>query len=266
MSATLATYVAHFRESLRQPGFWLYSSWLDIITRYRRTRLGLSWIVIPTAIFIAVIGSVYSRIMGHDPAFYLPYLATGYVLFRFMTQCLTESSTIMRTHKAFIMDGRTRLSDYVLRSIAKALFYFACSVVVIIGALVWSPTFSVWTVFTMLLTFPVVVVNSIWLSSCTSMIGARYPDSGEMINTIMRFAMLLTPILWVGERFPPGTFGWWAVHLNPAYHLITFVRNPVLGEPIPNATLWFVAGLTFFGWMLATVLYRRYARFVPLWI
>lgn len=266
MNASLMTYFSHLGESFRQPAFWLYSSWLDIITRYRRTRLGLLWIVIPTAVFIAVIGNVYSRIMGHEPHFYLPYLAIGYVLFRFMTQCLTESSTIMRTHKAFIMDGRTRLSDYVLRSIAKAAFYFACSLLVVVGALAWSPLYPVWSVFSLFLTFPVIVVNAIWLSSCMSMIGARYPDSGEMINTAMRFAMLLTPILWVGDRFPPGTFGWWAIHLNPAYHLITFARNPILGEPIPASTVWFVAGMTVFGWGLAILLYRRYARFVPLWI
>ncbi|MDH5835432.1 ABC transporter permease [Luteimonas kalidii] len=262
----MSTYLFHLRESLKLPGFWLYSSWLDIITRYRRTRLGLLWIVIPTAVFIGVIGGVYSRVMGHDPAFYLPYLAIGYVLFRFMTQSLAESGSIMRSHKAFIMDGRTRLSDYVLRSIAKAFFYFACSVLVIIGALLWSPMYSVWNVLTLLLTFPVIVLNAIWLSTCTSMIGARYPDSGEMINTAMRFGLLLTPILWVGDRFPAGTFGWWAVHLNPAYHLITFARNPILGEAIPMATVSFIVGLTVAGWGLAIVLYRRYARFVPLWI
>lgn len=262
----MTTYLDHLRESIRRPEFWMYSSWLDIITRYRRTRLGLLWIVIPTAVFIAAIGNVYARVMGHDPEFYLPYLATGYVVFRFLVQCLSESSSIMRSHKAFIMDGRTCLTDYVLRSVAKSFFHFACSLLVVVAALAWSPLTSAWNVLTLVLTLPVVIANSIWLSSCMSMIGARYADSGEMVTTAMRFGLLLTPILWVGDRFPPQTFGWWAVHLNPAYHLITLVRNPVLGEPVPASSIGFVAVMTVLGWTAAVLLYRRYARFVPLWI
>ena len=254
------------KESLRRPEFWMYSSWLDIITRYRRTRLGLIWIVIPTVVYVLAIGQIFSMVMGHDREFYLPYLATGYLLFRFMTQCLSESGSILRLHKSFIMDGRVRMTDYVLRSLAKALFSFVCGFVVVIGTVIWSPMTSVGSLFTVLITFPLVMVNSFWLSSCMSMIGARYADSSEMVSTLMRFGMLLTPILWVGDRFPPGTFGWWAVHLNPAYHLITVVRNPILGEPIPAASIWFVLIMTALGWCLTSVLYRRYARFVPIWI
>ena len=262
----MSSFLTDLKESLRRPEFWMYSSWLDIITRYRRTRLGLVWIIIPTAVFVAAIGQVYSMVMGHDPEFYLPYLATGFVLFRFMTQCLSESGSILRTHKPFIMDGRIRLTDYVLRSIAKAFFFFVCAMVVVAAAVAWSPLTSVVSLLTVLITFPLVMLNSFWLSSCMSMIGARYADSAEMVATVMRFGMLLTPILWVGDRFPPGTFGWWAVHLNPAYHLITIVRNPLLGQPIPSASLWFVGVMTVLGWLLAAVVYRRYSRFVPLWI
>lgn len=262
----MSSFLKDLRESLRRPEFWMYSSWLDIITRYRRTRLGLIWIVVPTAVFVAAIGQVYSTVMGHDREFYLPYLATGYVLFRFMTQCLSESGSILRAHKSFIMDGRVRMTDYILRSIAKAFFFFVCSFVVVVAAVAWSPMTSLTSLFTVLLTFPLVMLNSLWLSGCMSMIGARHVDSSEMVTTLMRFGMLLTPILWVGDRFSPGTFGWWAVHLNPAYHLITVVRNPILGEPIPAASIWFVLIMTVLGWWLTSVLYRRYARFVPLWI
>lgn len=262
----MAGFFTDLKESLRRPEFWMYSSWLDIITRYRRTRLGLVWIVIPTAVFVAAIGQVYSTVMGHDAEFYLPYLAIGYLLFRFMTQCLQESGSILRSHKSFIMDGRVRMTDYVLRSIAKAFFFFACGFIVVVVTMAWSPMTSLVSLVTVLVTFPLVMINSFWLSSCMSMIGARYVDSAEMVTTLMRFGMLLTPILWIGDRFPPGTFGWWAVNLNPAYHLITLVRNPLLGQAIPSSSIWFVSVLTVAGVTLTALLYRRYARFVPLWI
>ena len=30
--------------SLRSPSFWLYSSWLEIVTRYRRSSIGVLWL------------------------------------------------------------------------------------------------------------------------------------------------------------------------------------------------------------------------------
>lgn len=262
----MASFLKHLQGSTRSPEFWAYSSWLDIVTKYRRTRLGIAWIFLPVAIFVGAIGSIYSRIMGHDPAFYIPYLATGYVVWRFMVQCTNESASILRGHKPFIMDGRIRLTDFVLRSLAKAFFYFVCSLVVVFAALWWSPDMHWASMFTMLLTFPLVIVNMMWWSTCMSLIGARHPDAGEMVNTMLRFGMLLTPILWVGERFEQGSWGWWAIHLNPAYHLINIVRDPVLGQAVDQSSLVFVGVMTLLGWGLAIALYRRYARFVPLWI
>lgn len=253
-------------QSLRQPEFWAYSSWLDIVTKYRRTRLGLAWIFVPVAVFVVAIGNVYAHIIGHDPGFYIPYLAVGFTVWRFMVQCTNESASILRSHKSFIMDGRIRLTDFVLRSIAKAFFYFACAVFVVAGALMWSPEMHWPRVFTLLLTFPVVVLNMAWWSTCVALIGSRHADTGEMINTALRFGMLLTPILWVGDRFAPGTAFWWAVHVNPAYHLINFVRAPLLGQSIDVITIAYLAVMTVAGWFGAMLLYRRYARFVPLWI
>lgn len=261
-----SSFTAHLRASLRFPEFWAYSSWLDIVTKYRRTRLGLAWIIVPVAVFVAAIGGIYSRIMGHEAEFFIPYLAVGYIVWRFIVQCTNESSSILRGHKSFIMDGRIRLTDFVLRSIAKALFYFACATIVIICALAWSPDMRWSRIFTILLTFPVVIMNMVWWSTCMSLIGARHADTGEMINTALRFGMLLTPILWVGERFEFGTAFWWAVHANPAYHLINFVRAPLLGQPIDGVTIGYLTGMTVCGWCAAALLYRRYSRFVPLWI
>ena len=37
-------------------------------------------------------------------------------------------------------------------------------------------------------------------------------------------------------------------------------------EPIESRTYVYLAIFTVVGWIVATVVYRRYARFVPLWV
>jgi ABC-2 type transport system permease protein len=252
--------------SLRQPEFWGYSSWLDLVCKYRRTRLGILWMFLPMATWMLILGNFYARVMSHPSAEYLPYLGVGYSLWRFIVMCTNEASGALRQHKPFIMDGRTRLTDFVLRTIAKALMYFIFAQVVVQSVLLWSPAIHWQGMLSVFLTFPVIVVNMIWWVTLMALFGARYPDTTEAVHTALMLGFLLTPILWMGNRFDPHSPAGLLVRLNPAYHLIEVVRAPVLGQPVPISTFIYLAVLTLGGWCLTMVVYRRYARFVPLWI
>lgn len=252
--------------SLRRPEFWAYSSWLDIITKYRRTRLGLLWLVLPTAMYLVVLGNVYSHLMNYPLEKYLPYLGLGYVCWRFMIQCINDSTNVFRLHKAFIMDGRLRLTDFTLRAVSRPLFYFFFAFIVVIAVLAWSPFVHWINLLSLVVTVPILVLNMIWISFCISLVGARFPDIGEVIHTVLVVGFLLTPILWHIEKFPLGTLRGTLARLNPAFHIIEMVRAPVLGAVPEKTTIAAIALLTLGGWLLAMFLYRRYARFVPLWI
>ncbi|MGH8084276.1 MAG: ABC transporter permease [Lysobacter sp.] len=260
------SFTGQLAKSLRQPEFWAYSSWLDLATKYRRTRLGVLWLVLPTLMFLLVLGNVYSHLMGYPVEEYLPYLGVGYVCWRFMLQCINDSSSVFRTHKAFIMDGRVRLTDFILRGIAKALFNFVFAMTVVVAVLVWSPMVEWSGLFSLLVTLPILLANMVWLSFCIGLIGARFPDTSEFIHTVLVVGFLLTPILWHVERFPLGTTRGLLARLNPAFHLIEVVRAPVLGQMPETHSIVAVALMTVVGWLMAIYLYRRYARFVPLWI
>jgi ABC-2 type transport system permease protein/lipopolysaccharide transport system permease protein len=53
---------------------------------------------------------------------------------------------------------------------------------------------------------------------------------------------------------------------NPFFHMIEVVRAPILGEPLETSSLVYLAVMLVLGWALAAFAYRRYARFVPIWI
>jgi ABC-type polysaccharide/polyol phosphate export permease len=54
--------------------------------------------------------------------------------------------------------------------------------------------------------------------------------------------------------------------LNPAYHLIDLVRAPVLGKMPETVSVVGAIVMLVVGWTVASFLYRRYARFVALWV
>lgn len=262
----MGTFSTDILLSLRNPAFWGYSSWLDIMVKYRRTALGLLWMMLPPFVFMVLLGSVYSQLMGFSRENYLPFLGVGYLLWRVIIQVISESTSTLRNHKAFILDGRTRLTDYLLRVIAKAVLYFLGSMPVIIGIFAWSSEASMVNLLTLLVTFPVFLVGMLWLSVHLALFGARFPDTAEFTNTILIFAFLVTPILWYPGQAHGGTVLRLVTLVNPAAHLIEFVRAPMLGAWPASFTLWFVAGYIVLGGVSTLLLYRRYSRFVPLWI
>src|SRR5687767_13292333 len=129
------------RDSLRNPAFWGYSTWLDIVIRYRRSTFGLGWILVPPVMYMLGMGYIYASLQAREPLEYMPHLGLGYVLFRMVTMVTVESTSILPHLSGYIHDGNIRLTDCVLRVLFKAGFYFMVSMVVVVPVLAMSPVF-----------------------------------------------------------------------------------------------------------------------------
>src|SRR5258708_32822844 len=70
---------------------WTMLGWNDIRQRYRRSTLGPLWITLSMAVFIGVLGVIYSRIFHVEVDIYLPFLTAGYVTWGFIAQVINES-------------------------------------------------------------------------------------------------------------------------------------------------------------------------------
>lgn len=258
---------ASLLSSLRSPEFWTYSTWLEIVTRYRGSWLGIIWLSLPVAIFVTVLGNVYAHLMGYALVDYIPYLAVGYAVWRLILQVVNDSVGTFSQHKAFIMDGRVRLTDFLLCSFAKAGVHFGFAMLVVIAALLWSQGWiGLVHLATMLVTLPVVLVNLFWISACIALVGSRFVDIRDMIGSILIIGFLLTPILWTTDRFPPDTLRGSLVRFNPAFHLIEVVRAPALGQMPETSSIIVTLVMAVLGCGFASLIYRRYGRFVPLWV
>lgn len=255
-----------FAESVRRPEFWAYSSWLGIVTKYRRSRLGLLWLVMPAVLYVWGIGYFFARLQGVSPAEFMPHMGLGYLMFRLLSMVINEASSVLPSHQSFILDGHQRLTDFFLRVVAKALFYFIVASPVVAIALLRAPQLELAGGLFAFVSVPLVLVNVMWIAVIIALIGARFPDIHELMGSVFIFGFILTPILWYASRAPMGTVHGTFMRLNPLYHLIEVVRAPLLGEPLEHFTLYYLAVFTVAGWMLAALAYKRYARYVPIWV
>jgi len=98
------------------------------------------------------------------------------------------------------------------------------------------------------------------------LLGARFRDAQELMGTVLMAGFLLTPIIWDIAKFPADTRRGLLTRLNPAFHLLEVVRAPILGHWPETTSIVVVVLMALAGWLVAALMYRRYARFVPLWV
>ncbi|KAF1715939.1 hypothetical protein CSC74_12265 [Pseudoxanthomonas yeongjuensis] len=252
--------------SIRNPEFWALSGWLDIVVRYRQSRLGIFWLMAPAIIYVWGMGSFFASMQNQSIVAFAAHMALGYTLFRLVSSVVIESTSAFTAAGSFIMDGHVRLTDFVLRVLAKALFYFVASIPVVVIALALYPGVRWEGLVFALLSFPLVLANTLWVGVLFAVIGARFQDLSQFIGNIFMFAFLLTPIVWKADSMPVDSIRGTVARFNPLYHMVEVVRAPILGEPLEPLTLYYLAIMALAGWVLAALVYRRYARFVPIWI
>jgi len=255
-----------FAQSLRDPAFWAYSTWLGIVTHYRRSRLGPLWMFAPSVLYIWGMGWFFSQMQGRPLREFAAHVAIGTVLYRLTASVMTESTHILVANQAFILDGRIRITDFALRVLARGLFLVVMALPMVILALWLSPDVQPAGFAWLLLTVPLVLLNLLWFSILFSLFGARFPDVEQVVSNIFLFMYLLTPIIWYADQVPVDSVRGLLMRLNPLFHLVEAVRAPLLGEKIVFGSLNVLIGMTCVGGILAAVVYRRYARFVPLWV
>lgn len=257
-------------ESFRHPDFWAMSSWLDIIVRARKSRMGLIWLLAQSIVYVFGLGTFFASMRpagsGATMGEHFAHLALGMVVFRTLMSAITGSSNIFAGSQAFIMDGHVRLTDYLLQALAKAFFDMCMYLPVVAVALWMAGGVAPLGLLTALPVLVLIYLNSLWIAALFGVIGARLPDLGQLMATISMFAFILTPIIWYPTMMPEGSLRGTVMRLNPLYHFVEVFRAPILGSPIELSSLWYVTAITVVGLVVSTLVYRRYARYVPLWI
>lgn len=253
-------------DSLRNPEFWALSSWLDTIVRARKSRFGILWLVAPSAVYIFGLGSFFAA-MRHIPiVLFAAHIALGAMVFRSLMSTIIGSANVFAGSQSFIMDGHVRLTDYIMQALAKAFFDMVMYLPMVVLALVLYQDVRWQGLLLAPLTLGVLYVNAFWLSVVFALLGARFSDFGQLLGNVAIFLFLLTPIIWYPADMPADSPRGQFMRLNPFFHFVTLFRGPILGEPVELQSLAYIAVMTVVGLVLATLLYRRYSRFVPLWI
>ena len=197
---------------------------------------------------------------------YLAHLAVGISLWFLIIQTVVKSCSLFPDNRAVLLDGAITYTDLLLKLLTTNLILLAHNLVIVVLVFIWLEILPGFPALIVLLTFPLVLANILWICVVVSILGTRYADLDELLHSTLRLVFFITPILWIPHRHVRGAYVDAILYLNPFYYFIEVVREPLLYGTIP----WFeIAVLVIalpIGWLIASYLYARTRASVALWL
>ena len=258
-------------QGWRQRSLWGYLGWQDIKQRYRRSVLGPLWISISMAVIATAMGILYGALFNEDIKTFLPYVATGLLIWYFIQGCILEGSEVFIANEGLIRFLPAPIGLHIFRLVWRQTLFFAHNVIIWVALMVIFPHPLGWPTFLALPAFALLVLNGGWISIMFGIIATRFRDIPPIIASLTQLVFFMTPIVWSYERLQNSANPQIAeraqiAELNPVLHYVEILRQPMLGETIVWRH-WAVVGvITVVGWAVALVFLRNYRARVAYWV
>ena len=242
---------------------WSALALLDIKHKYRRSVLGPLWITISMFVLILGIGLLYSQLFRMDLRTYLPYIALGDIVWIYISTTVQEGCTTFTASDNLIRSMRLPMTLHVMRLVTRTFIVF------LHGAIAYLPFMlylkiqpeAVW-----LLALPgvaLIVLATIPVTAIFGMLSARFRDLQPAIANFMQLGFFMTPIIWKAEMLGPHR---WVADINPIYHFIQIVRQPLMGEVPAALSYWYVGIFIVASYLVAIPFLAANRHKISLWV
>lgn len=232
-SARLAPAIEEFREVVRYRHVVSAFVRRDLVTRYKRSLLGVVWTMLNPLGTMLIMTVVFSQLF-HATAWYPVYVLTGLISWNFFAQ------TTLAAPQRLLWSGSLIHRVYLPRTVF-ALTAVGSGVVNILLALV--PLAVVMLVvgspFTpALLMVPIAIVLlaafALGVGLLLSTIVVYFPDIVDIYQIGLTAWLYLSAVFYPYEVIP-AEYRWWFFNLNPIYHIMLLFRDPLYYGNWPTA-------------------------------
>ncbi|MBV8426649.1 MAG: ABC transporter permease [Hyphomicrobiales bacterium] len=236
----------------------------DMRRRFARSRLGQFWIMLSSAIYISAIGVVWSQLWHQSLQEILPFVAIGMMIWQLVSSIINEATTALPACTTYFLNQYTSTSAILYAVIYRNIFIFLLNIIFpLLICVALGVQFTVYS-FMSVVGALLLVISCVWITFVVAIFCARFRDIVQIVSSVIQIVFFLTPILWKPELLPPSSRA--IVDWNPFAILISIVRDPLLGRPVPEK-YWLAACILAFGGLLVTLpFFGRFRRRVVYWL
>jgi len=207
----------------------------DILTRYKRSVLGIAWTMLTPLGTMLILTIVFSKAFGIKTEGYAAYVLSGLMAWTFFSQ--TSNAAIIH-----LVWGGTLLNRiYVPRTVfavsatGTGLVNLTISLIPLIIVTLFSGIPIGWPALLIPIPMLFLAMFSLGVGLFLSAMAIYYADIAEMYQVILTGWLYLSPVIWVENILPKG-FAALLIRLNPMYYLINLFRMPIYEGVVPTFT------------------------------
>lgn len=206
----------------------------DIVTRYKRSALGVVWTMLNPLGTMLIMMVVFYQLFHVKTPNYPIYVLTGLIVWNFFSQTTSAApKTLLWSHNLI---HRVYIPRTVFALVAVGaglvnllLSFIPLAVIMAILRVPPSPP---------LLILPVAIVLlaafSLGLGLLLSAAVVYFPDVIDIYSILLTAWLYLSAIFYPYDIIPIG-YRWWFFNLNPMYHLVLLFRDPLYYGNWPSA-------------------------------
>ena len=245
-------------------GFML--GWQDIRQSYRRSVFGQLWITIGMAVTIAAIGIVFGTIFGTPLQIFLPYLASGLIMWGLIAGILNDGNMAFISSEGMIKQLPLPKIVYIVRVVWRNLIVSAHNIVIFpIVILIVGGTTS-WAILLWPLGVLAAVLALSGLALIFAIVASRYRDLPQIVSAALTVGFYITPVIWIRESLGDNDLVNLIVNLNPLNHILQVARLPLIGQS-PSMLNWaWVLGLASLFWVVGIYMFSRFEKRIAYWV
>ncbi len=214
----------------------------DIITRYKRSALGLLWTMLNPLGTMIILSIVFSQMFGLKGV-YPAYIITNLVAWNFFAQTTQFSLNSTLWGSALFQRIYLPRTSFVISTTGTGLINLLLSLVPMLLIFVVTRVQIHWSVLLLPAALLLLVIFTLGISLLISTLTVFFPDVSEFFPVLLTAWMYLTPIIYPESLLRDNQFGYLIIGLNPLYRVLKLFRMVLFDGVIPPVYDWAIGSL-----------------------
>ena len=235
----------------------------DILTRYKRSVLGIAWTMLNPLGMMVVLTFAFSQLFKFDAIQNYPiYVLSGLIAWNFFSQTTTACLNSLVWGGGLFQRIYIPRSTFAISSMLTGVVNWLFSLVPLLVIIFLTDHKLPWTIVTFPFSIVLLFAFSLGVGLSLSAIGIYFPDVAEMYQIILTALLYLTPIIYPETIIPESLK--WVLRINPMYYLVKMFRLSVYDGLLPTSETYIPALVFSFlalliGWVFFTNKSKEFA-------
>lgn len=204
----------------------------DVLTRYKRSVLGVVWTMLNPLGMMIVLTLAFSQIFSATRA-YSAYVLTGLVAWTFFAQTTTSAMGQLVWGSSLLKRIYLPRSIFATSAVGTGLVNIILSLVPLAIVMLASGVPIRPAVLFLPVSILLLAMFGLGVALLLSTLAVYFPDVADMYQIALTAWMYFTPIIYPESILPEATRSW-ILGLNPMYHLIVAFRMPLYDGLLPT--------------------------------